>query len=176
MKKIIIGVICIVLLVSFGLLACFLFQGNDKEIKQLTKQLEQLFEESYYQAGDSSTTEGAIARYIEKNVSWKVIGCENDKCKIEISYPDASTLLRQLMFQTGREATEEKVAETMEELLEQLENGNVEKKKVVVVANVVDGVPKLNEEMLDALSGGLLTVYAEVLDAYMQERLGEMEK
>lgn len=142
--------------------------SNGSKELQAQKRLEDLLKASSVAAGDPENSGGEIAQLLYEGTKIRVIETDDSACKIKVTYPNAKALLSEISQDPLYNGSLEDI---LTEMLARLESGNVEVVTETVTTTMLDGTPEINDALLNAYYGGLLSFYEDHIDKGLQSRI-----
>lgn len=142
--------------------------SNGSKEYQAQKNLVGLLNESSAAAGDPENSGGEVSQLLYESTKFQVIEVDDSTCKIEVTYPNAKALLSELSQNPSYNGSADDI---LTEMLARLESGNVEVVTETVTTTMLDGTPEINDALLNAYYGGLLSFYEEQIDMGLQSRI-----
>jgi len=114
-----------------------------------------------------------IAEMIYQRAYYDVISVDGNICTVQVVAPDMQVIYWDAFEQAtvgygGPDAEASAQMETvlMDIVYTQLESGNYPVRQTVIELEFLGGEPRLTYEFADAMYGGMLTVYGEMMAAY----------
>lgn len=148
-----------------------------QELTQVQQSFDQILEEDYFVAAQPDTTGGQISKAIYEKTIYRVVSADDTNCKIEITYPNMrkefEELSSQLYSQQFDDTNDNNQATSnlLNNMLLQLEQEDYEMVTEIITTRLVNGTPEINDDILNAFYGGMLYMYTDMLDDYVQKHI-----
>ena len=121
-----------------------------------------------------SVTEGEnIAEMIYQRAYYDVLSTDGAMCTVQVTAPDMQVIYWDAFDQATQsysgadaEASAEMEAILMNIIFTQLETGNYPTRQTTLDLELINGQPQLTYEFADAMYGGMLTVWEQLMTAY----------
>jgi len=114
-----------------------------------------------------------IAEMIYQRAYYEVLSTNGSFCTVQVNAPDMQVIYWDAFEQAtaaysgaDADASAQMEAELMELIRIQLESGNYPLRQVTLELEFLNGQPQLTYEFADAMYGGMLTVYQDMIAAY----------
>lgn len=179
-KLVVIAIFVAMLVVLIAVL--FLRGGGPKddeptaELKnelQVQNELEMHLKENSASAGNPEKIGGEISKVLYEETQYQIVEINGSNCTISVTYPNAGALLSELSQDTAYNETSEELLAAM---LARLEKGAVETITETVTTEMVDGIPEMNDALMNAFCGGLFAFFEEQIDENLQSRIDKQQR
>lgn len=139
-------------------------QNKKTEAKEC---LDVILRETYFYTDATDNPATKFSQQLYSMVTYRVLNAETEFYEIEITYPNLGKYLLAGSLDSNDFTTEE----SLKEILSVLESNDLKTVTEIIQVEVAEGKPVINDALMNAYSGGMLSALTDVIDQEVMEHI-----